>query len=120
MSAATSSTPTARLSSSAVTGGSRPAVAGSAVTQGVWTLLLAVNDQEVELLEFSLSTDARMVLVLRGAGDSGFEPTSGVTLDLLVAEFGLPLPRQVPPRVLSQDEVFTPEPTRTPAPTRVP
>ena len=96
------------------------AVAGSSVTQGVWTLLLAVNDQEVELLEFSLSTDARMVLVLRGAGDSGFEATSGVTLDLLVSEFGLPLPRQVPPRVLSQDEVFTPEPTRTPAPTRVP
>lgn len=90
------------------------------ITQGAWTLILAVNDQEVELMEFALAANARMVLVLRGAGDTAFEPTIGVTLDQLVSEFGLPLPRPLPPRVFSEQEAFTPEPTRTAAPTRVP
>lgn len=92
----------------------------STITAGAWTLILALNDQEVELMEFAVAADARMVLVLRGAGDTAFEPTIGVTLDLLVSEFGVPLPRPVPPRVIGPDEAFTPEPTRTPAPTRVP
>jgi pilus assembly protein CpaB len=115
-----SSLPQVDESGQPIVAGQEGAVPGSTVTAGIWTLILAVNDQEVELMEFALSTDARMVLVLRGAGDTGFEPTIGVTLDLLVAEFGLPLPRPVPPRILSEDEVFTPEPTRTAAPTRVP
>ena len=92
----------------------------SSITQGLWTLMLALNDQEVELIEFAQATDARIVLVLRGAGDSGFEPTIGVTLDLLVSEFGVPLPEPVQPYVYSEDVVFTGVPTRTPAPTRVP
>lgn len=90
------------------------------ITANAWTVLLALNDQEVELMEFALASNARMVLVLRGAGDTAFEPTIGVTLDLLVSEFGLPLPRPLPPRVFSEQEAFTPEPTLTPAPTRVP
>lgn len=90
------------------------------ITQGAWTLILAVNDQEVELMEFALSTNSRMVLVLRGAGDSTFEPTIGATFDLLVAEFGVPLPQNLPPNVISINQALTPEPTRTPAPTRVP
>jgi pilus assembly protein CpaB len=90
------------------------------ISQGAWTLILSVNDQEIELMEFALSTNSRMVLVLRGAGDSTFEPTIGATFDLLVSEFGLPLPQALPPNVLSPNQAFTPEPTRTPAPTRVP
>lgn len=93
--------------------------AGS-VTQGSWTLILAVDDQEVELMEFALATGSRMVLVLRGAGDSDFEPTIGATFDLLVSEFGVPLPQSLPPDVISVEEALTPQPTRTPAPTRVP
>jgi len=94
--------------------------ASGAITAGTWTLLLALNDQEVELMEFALASNARMVLVLRGAGDEAFEPTIGATLDLLISEFGLPLPYALPPQVVSEDTAFTPEPTRTPAPTRVP
>ncbi len=94
--------------------------ASGAITAGAWTLLLALNDQEVELMEFALASNARMVLVLRGAGDEAFEPTIGATLDLLISEFGLPLPYALPPQVVSEDVAFTPEPTRTPAPTRVP
>lgn len=93
---------------------------GATTTAGQWTLVVAVNDQEVELIEFAVATEARITLVLRGAGDTAFEPTLGVTLDLLVAEFGLPLPRPLPPRIIGVEEVLTPEPTRTPAPTRVP
>lgn len=94
--------------------------AGGVVTQGTWTLVLAINDQEAELMEFAISAEARIVLVLRGAGDATFEPTSGVTLDLLIAEFGLPLPQPLSPFVVGVDEQLTPQPTRTPAPTRVP
>jgi pilus assembly protein CpaB len=94
--------------------------AGSTVTQGIWTLILAVNDQEIELIEFALAANARTVLVLRGAGDTAFEPTIGATLDLLVSEFGVPLPRPLPPRVFGEEEVFEAEPTPSPAPTRVP
>jgi pilus assembly protein CpaB len=90
------------------------------ITQGAWTLILAVDDQEIELMEFALATNSRMVLVLRGAGDGTFEPTIGATFDLLVSEFGVPLPQQLPPNVISEQQAFTPEPTRTPAPTRVP
>jgi pilus assembly protein CpaB len=90
------------------------------ISQGAWTLILAVNDQEVELMEFALATNSRMVLVLRGAGDGTFEPTIGASLDLLVSEFGVPLPQSLPPSVISPNQAFTPEPTRTPAPTRVP
>ncbi len=93
---------------------------GSGITAGNWLLVMAINNQEAEIIEFALSTNAEIALVLRGAGDSDFEPTIGVTFDLLVSEFGLPLPRPLPPRVLGTDEVFTPDPTRTPAPTRVP
>ncbi|NTW01134.1 MAG: pilus assembly protein CpaB, partial [Oscillochloris sp.] len=92
----------------------------STITQGAWTIILAVNDQEVELMEFSLATNSRMVLVLRGAGDGTFEPTIGATYDLLVSEFGVPLPQSLPANVISEQDAFTPEPTRTPAPTRVP
>ncbi|MEI7768877.1 MAG: SAF domain-containing protein [Chloroflexales bacterium] len=92
----------------------------NSITQGVWTLILSVNDQEVELMEFALATNSRMVLVLRGSGDSTFEPTIGATFDLLVSEFGVPLPQSLPANVIGPNQAFTPVPIRTPAPTRVP
>ncbi|MCS6881323.1 MAG: Flp pilus assembly protein CpaB [Oscillochloridaceae bacterium] len=94
--------------------------ASGPITAEAWTLLLALNDQEVELMEFALASNARLVLVLRGAGDDQFEPTIGATLDLLISEFGLPLPYALPPQVVGPETALTPEPTRTPAPTRVP
>lgn len=92
---------------------------GTTITQGSWLLVLAVNDQEAELIEFALNTEANISLVLRGAGDTDFEPTIGATFDLLVSEFGVPLPEPLPPRIYGE-EVFEANPTRTPAPTRVP
>ena len=94
--------------------------AGGVVVPGTWTLVLAINDQEAELMEFAIASQARLVLVLRGAGDTAFEPTIGVTLDLLIDEFGLPLPQPLRPFVIDEAQQLTPQPTRTPAPTRVP
>ena len=93
---------------------------GSVVTQGAWTLVLAINDQEAELMEFAIAAEARLVLVLRGAGDTAFEPTIGTTFDLLIDQFGLPLPYPLHPYVVGINEQLTPQPTRTPMPTQVP
>lgn len=86
------------------------------LTEGQWVVVLALTDQEIELLEFANQSSARVVLVLRGTDDTAIETTSGVTLDLLVREFGLPLPQPLPPRVYGEAEVFTPQPTPTPRP----
>lgn len=86
------------------------------LTEGDWVVVLALTDQEIELLEFANQSSARVVLVLRGTDDTAIETTSGVTLDLLVREFGLPLPQPLPPRVYGEAEVFTPQPTPTPRP----
>ncbi|PDV96415.1 Flp pilus assembly protein CpaB [Candidatus Chloroploca asiatica] len=94
--------------------------AAGTITPGFWTLVLALNNQEAELMELAISTEARLVLVLRGAGDDAVEQTIGATLDLLTAEFGVPLPESLPPRIYSQEELETPDPTRTPAPVRAP
>jgi pilus assembly protein CpaB len=82
--------------------------------------VLAINDQEAELMEFAIASEAHLVLVLRGAGDTGYEPTIGATFDLLIDEFGLPLPQPLRPYIVGVNEQLTPQPTRTPAPTRVP
>lgn len=98
---------------------SEPGQAGDTITEGVWLLVLAVNNQEAELINFARNTNAAITLVLRGTGDVDFEQTIGASLDLLVGEFGLPLPQPVPGRIHGE-EVFIPNPTSTPAPTRVP
>lgn len=68
---------------------------------GTWVLLLAVTDQEAELLEHArggLVTEvgaigrARTTIVLRGTGDDEIEDTLGVSQDILFDEFGLPFP----------------------------
>ena len=82
---------------------------------GNWLLLLAVTDQQAELLKFSIEQGTGITLVLRGRGDSAIETTTGATLDLLVSQYGLPLPQPAAPAV-SQQDALTPVPT-TNAPT---
>lgn len=100
-------------------GAAAPAAPGNAITPGQWLLVLAVNNQEAELIEYARASDSRISLVLRGAGDNGFEQTIGASLDLLISEFGVPLPQPESLFVYGRD-ALTPQPTRTPAPTRVP
>ncbi|MFN3373766.1 MAG: pilus assembly protein CpaB, partial [Chloroflexus sp.] len=97
-------------------GSTASGASSSTLTEGNWVVVLALTDQEIELIEFAAQSGARIVLALRGSGDAAIETTSGVTLDLLVREFGLPLPQPLPPRVYSEAEVFTPQPTPTPRP----
>jgi pilus assembly protein CpaB len=71
------------------------APSGDNFVSGNWIVVLAVNDQEAEIIRYSLQQASGMALVLRGRGDADVEQTLGVTLDILSREFGLPLP--VPP-----------------------
>jgi pilus assembly protein CpaB len=92
------------------------AAEGGTITPGTWTLVLALTDQESEIVEFARNTNVPVTLVLRGRGDTAVELTSGATFDILVRQFGLPLPEPAPPAPVAQ-EALTPvpaTPTTTP------
>lgn len=96
--------------------GSGPAAAGGVPTGdtfvvGNWIIVLAVTDQEAEIIRYSLQEASGMALVLRGRGDTAVEDTVGVTLSILVSQFGLPAPE--PLGVPAPDtESLTPVPGR--------
>jgi pilus assembly protein CpaB len=86
--------------------------------QGDWLLVLALTDQQAEIVKFS-GEIGTITLVLRGRGDSAVDTTIGSTLSILVEQFGLPLPSGAVPEVVSPSDL-TPVPTSavqtTPAP----
>lgn len=86
---------------------------GPGITPGSWLLLLAVNDQEAEIIKFSREAGTGITLVLRGRGDTTVETTLGVTIDILANQFGLPIGGEILPQVISPDQL-TPQPTRVP------
>ncbi len=86
----------------------QPVEEGNFVTEGDWLLVLAVNNQEAELIDFARNTNAAITLVLRGVGDVDLEQTIGASLDLLISDFGVPLPQPVPAQVYSEQEALTP------------
>jgi pilus assembly protein CpaB len=59
-----------------------------------------------------------ITLVLRGRGDTAVENTIGATIDLLVSQFGLPLPNPAAPAFFAPNQltqVPTTAATATPA-----
>ena len=68
-----------------------------------------MTDQQAEVLKFSGETGV-ITLVLRGRGDTALETTIGSTLEILVSQYGLPVPGAVPPEVISPNDL-TPVPT---------
>lgn len=79
--------------------------AGETITQGSWTLVLALTDQEAELIEFAQASRqfaggennaTRLSLVLRGSGDRQAETTAGASMDIVINQIGLPLPEPMP------------------------
>lgn len=95
-----------------------------ALTPGSWFLVLAVTDQEAEIIDFSRRHGNIITLVLRGRGDTAVETTLGATIDLLVSQFGLPLPEPAEPVISGPEDLTplptvstTPEPEATPTPT---
>ncbi len=103
---------------------------GETITQGSWILIVALTDQEAEIVKLSREQGV-ITLVLRGRGDTAVENTIGATLDLLVSQFGLPLPNppapaffspnqltQVPTTAATATPAGTPGATPTPTPQR--
>lgn len=96
----------------------------AAITPGEWVLILAVTNQQAEIIRLSLDiardsqdsvTDGGqpLTVVLRGRGDSTVQESLGATLELLVSEFGLPLPGSAPAETIPESEL-TPVPTPFP------
>jgi pilus assembly protein CpaB len=94
-----------------------PAATGSTITPGTWTIVLAVTNQEAEIINFSQTGNVPITLVLRGRNDNAAEQTIGATLDLLISQFGLPLPAPQAPATFGEGDL-TPQPTQV-LPTRV-
>ncbi len=78
------------------------------ITPGSWLVVLAVTGQEAEILQHidqssrvrsinsegdtTQSVETNYALVLRGADDAELEDTTGITLEILVDEYGVPNP----------------------------
>ncbi|NJL03777.1 MAG: hypothetical protein HC911_02430 [Chloroflexaceae bacterium] len=66
--------------------------------EGRWVLIIAVTNQEAEILEYARGISevdrdiARIALVLRGAGDTDIEDTTGISEDILFDQYGVPFP----------------------------
>lgn len=73
--------------------------------QGTWLLILAVTDQQAEIIKLSRENGRGITLVLRGRGDTAIETTTGATIDLLMSRYGLPLPNPVVPSLFSPDQL---------------
>lgn len=88
----------------------------AAITPGNWLLVLAMTDQQAEVFKFSRENGNGLTLVLRGRGDGTVENTLGATLDLLVTNFGLPVPNPEAP-FAAGNTALTPLPTSQAQPT---
>lgn len=64
-----------------------------------WLIVLAVTDQQAEVIRYALERSTNFSLVLRGRGDGEIENTLGVTIDILIGRYGLPVPVPVGPAV---------------------
>jgi pilus assembly protein CpaB len=62
------------------------------ITQGTWIVVLALTDQEAEVLEYTQNVESDTTLVLRSSDDDEIEDTLGVTLSILFGEFDVPVP----------------------------
>jgi pilus assembly protein CpaB len=88
---------------------------------GQWMLVLAVTDQEAEIIKLAREQGVGITLVLRGRGDTAVETTVGATMDILVSQFGLPLPQPAAPAFFAPSQLTqvptAAAPAATPTPT---
>jgi pilus assembly protein CpaB len=78
----------------ATPGTAAPAPPQGRISNAQAIIVLAVTDQEAELLRFARETGG-FQLLLRGRDDEEREETKGMTLDILVRDYGLPIPQPV-------------------------
>lgn len=93
------------------------APSGDTIAPGTWLLVLAVTDQQAEVIKYAVERGNGLTLVLRGHGDTAVENTIGATLDILITRFGLPRPNPFPPEVINNGQ---PAPAAPPAVTPTP
>lgn len=69
-----------------------PPTAGNTLRTGNWVIVIAVSNQEAEVLRFALDRGIGITTILRRAGDHTTERTVGATMRILVDNFGMPMP----------------------------
>jgi pilus assembly protein CpaB len=62
------------------------------LTNGNWIIVIAVSNQEAEVLRFSLDRGIGITTILRRSGDHTTERTVGATMRILVDNYGMPMP----------------------------
>lgn len=69
-----------------------PSTAGNTLQSGNWVIVVAVTNQEAEVLRFALDRGIGITTILRAAGDHTTERTVGATMRILVDNYGMPIP----------------------------
>lgn len=80
------------------TGGTQPAptpatVQQAPITSAQWIVILAVDDQQAEVLQYAAQQGMQVQLLLRPRGDHTLTTTTGITIYILVDQYGIPIPR---------------------------
>jgi pilus assembly protein CpaB len=81
-------------------GGEGTTTQASALTAGNWIIVIAVSNQEAEVLRFALDRGIGITTILRRSGDHTTERTVGATMRILVDNYGMPMPSF--PQVIQQ------------------
>jgi hypothetical protein len=66
------------------------------VLPSTWIFILAVDDQQAEILQFAVNQEMDTQLILRPRGDHNLVATRGITTWILIESYGLPVPQNVP------------------------
>ncbi len=69
-----------------------PPTTANTLRTGNWVIVIAVSNQEAEVLRFALDRGIGITTILRRAGDHTTERTVGATMRILVDNFGMPMP----------------------------
>ncbi|MBA3944670.1 MAG: hypothetical protein H0X37_08935 [Herpetosiphonaceae bacterium] len=70
--------------------------AGTDLVNGNWVVVVAVTNQEAEVLRFTLDRDIGISMLLRRSGDHATQHTVGATLRILIDNFGMPIGSTLP------------------------
>jgi len=69
------------------------AVQQAPITSAQWIVILAVGDQQAEVLQYAVQQGMQVQLLLRPRNDHAVTTTTGVTVYILVDQYGIPIPR---------------------------
>jgi pilus assembly protein CpaB len=61
-----------------------------------WIIILAVTDQQAEVVDFALGEGMGVDFLVRARGDHSLETTTGITTWILIDTYGVPVPRLIP------------------------